>query len=139
TVAEPTVPGRRVMGHGVIGAPVAEDRDPGRGGAAGELRTGLGLPNVAAEDERRTGGGGDAGGQRFEFGGGGLRFGQLGEGGGGRLGEADEDVLGQTDDDGTGPAGRGDAQRFGGELAGAVLVVDGDHAFRGRGEPLGQA
>src|SRR5699024_3680201 len=30
-------------------------------------------------------------------------------------------------------------QRFGGELAGAVLVVDGDHAFRGRGEPLGQA
>src|SRR5699024_8474119 len=105
----------------------------------GELRTGLGLPTVAAEDERRTGGGGDAGGQRFEFGGGGLRFGQLGEGGGGRLGEADEDVLGQTDDDGTGPAGRGDAQRFGGELAGAVLVVDGDHAFRGRGEPLGQA
>src|SRR5699024_12053114 len=73
------------MGHGVIGAPVAEDRDPGRGGAAGELRTGLGLPTVAAEDERRTGGGGDAGGQRFEFGGGGLRFGQLGEGGGGRL------------------------------------------------------
>src|SRR5699024_5768098 len=45
----------------------------------------------------------------------------------------------QTDDDGTGPAGRGDAQRFGGELAGAVLVVDGDHAFRGRGETLGQA
>ena len=54
TVAEPTGPGRRVMGHGVIGAPVAEDRDPGRGGEAGEIRSGPGLPAVAAEDERRT-------------------------------------------------------------------------------------
>ena len=51
---------------------------------------------------------------------------------------ADEDLFGQTDDDGTGPPGRGGVHGVDDHLGGLIGVIEGEHLLRGRGEPAVQ-
>ena len=138
-IAQPAGPGGAGVGNGIVGAPIAEDRNPRRGGQVEQVVPVALVPAVPAEDEGGLRGCGNTCGQRLKIRVRGLRFGNRCRFRVRCLGHAHEDILGQADDHGTGATGGRDAHRLGGEITGAILIIDDDDLLRRRGEPFGQA